>query len=295
MTHKENSVTARTARRSITLGLAVGLAGGMLLGPVSPVHATTTEAQMCSVDSAELRWGVKERFRNYISGSIANGEWTTANGASYESPTFVWANGTGEISSDLEDGAVDFTGDVHFTGHGGLMKLDLQNPSIVFTGPDSAQLVAAMGSVDTEGSEVALERVVAAVADFSGAEIGDGTSYTIENAPVRLTSEGAAAFNGEYGDYVAGDTMDGLALSLTVSGCTIGADTGTAPAPVEEEEVVSQEPAPAPVAASIPWLPIAIGGIALIAIGVTSGMLLAGRKKNQADAQQDAPDAGGDS
>lgn len=267
-------------------GLAACLAGGLLLGPVSPTFATATEAQTCSVDSAELRWGVKERFRNYISGSIANGEWTTENGATYESPAFIWANGTGEMGADLEQGAVSFTGDVHFTGHGGAMKLDLQDPTIEFTGPGAAQLVLGMGSVDTEGADVSAERVVAAVVDLTRADASTASSYSITNAPVRLTADGAEAFNGEYGDYVAGEEMDALALSITVSGCELGVTVATpTPAPTEESEPMISDPAPVPETAPVPWIPIAIGGVALLAIAVTSGMLIAGRKKKPAQGE----------
>ncbi|GAA1317061.1 HtaA domain-containing protein [Leucobacter albus] len=273
-----------TARRTVAAGVAAGLAGGLLLlGPAGPGFASTSEAATCTVSGGELKWGVKERFRNYISGSIANGEWTTENGATYETPAFGWANGAGQVQPDLEAGAVSFTGDVHFTGHAGAMKLDLQDPAIEFTGPGAAQLVLGMGAVDTEGADVELEPVVAALVDLSKAT-ATGTSYSVADAPVRLTADGAAAFNGEYGDYVAGDDMDALSLSFTVSGCELGlAPVTETPTPSEEPEDVAEDPAPEPQAAPIPWLAIAIGGIALVAVGVTTGMLIAGRKKPSSD------------
>src|SRR5690606_24359517 len=49
----------------------------------------------CEVVGAALGWGFKEEFRAYVDGSIANGEWTTADGATYETPSFQWANGAG--------------------------------------------------------------------------------------------------------------------------------------------------------------------------------------------------------
>lgn len=280
---EENYVNRRTTRIAVSASLAAGLAGGLLLGPISPTFAAVGESQQCTVDSAELRWGVKERFRNYISGSIANGEWTTENGASYESPTFIWANGTGEMSAGLDQGSVKFSGDVHFTGHGGAMKLDLQDPELVFTSPNTAQLILGMGSSDTEGSEVSLERVVAGAVDLTRGDSSSGTSYSIANAPVRLTAEGASAFNGEYGDYVSGDEMDTLALSVAVSGCQLAATAGEeVPATEEPSESATPEPVPAPGAPEVPWVPIVIGGVALLAIAVTSGMLIAGRKKKSA-------------
>lgn len=287
--YKEMFVNRMIVRRGAPAALAAGLAAGLLLGPASPSFAATEDteagAAVCAVDAAELRWGVLERFRNYISGSIANGEWTTENGASYETPAFSWANGTGEFGADLESGSVSFTGDVHFTGHGGLMKLDLQNPEIVFTGPQSAQLVVGVASTDVEGGELSFERVTMGKVDLSGADTTSG--FEIASAPVRLTADGAKALNGDYGDYVAGTDLDPLALSVAVSGCEIGVSTGTAapvePAPSPEEAGAVQDPELAAEAAGpeIPWVPIAIGGIALIAIAVTGGMLVAGRGKSQ--------------
>ena len=287
----------RTVRKTITGGLVAGLAGAMLLGPVSPTFAATEPASTdaaasCVVDTAELKWGVKERFRNYISGSIANGEWTMENGVTYETPAFTWTPGTGTVQPDLEAGSVDFTGDVHFTGNGGLMRLDLHDPSIEFTGPGAAQLVVGLGSADTAEAEVTIERVAAAVIDVSAGS-GEGSSYSVTDAPVRLTAAGAEAFNGEYGDYVAGGDMDGLSLSLTVSGCELGVTAAPAPEPpvTETPEAGETLPAPQPEAGpEIPWIPIAIGGVALIAIGVTTGMLLAGRKRPAAEvaAEDDA-------
>lgn len=279
---------ARRASRMLAAGITAGLvvAGGLLLGPVGPAiavdgDAVDGDAATCAVDTAELHWGVKESFRNYISGSIANGEWTTENGASYETPAFRWENGTGTFASDLSEGSVAYTGDIHFTGHDGAMTLDLSNPEIVFTGPDSAQLVLSMGSADTAGTEITYEPVVAAKVDLSGFDAGDGSMLTIENAPVALTAEGADAFNGEFGDYYAGQELDPLALNIAVSGCEIAASTGTQePA----EETADSEETAAPIAAepeeqAFPWLPVAIGGVALIAIGVSAGMLIAGRRK----------------
>ncbi|MGO3146466.1 MAG: HtaA domain-containing protein [Leucobacter sp.] len=279
---------ARGASRTLTATLlaALVIAGGAVLGPVgaaSPAIAAPGDGASCTVDSAELRWGVKESFRNYISGSIANGEWTTENGASYETPAFKWDNGVGTFASDMSEGAVAFTGDVHFTGHDGAMTLDIKNPEIVFTGTDSAQLVLSMGSADTEGAEIAYEPVVAAKVDLSGYDAGDGSTLTIENAAVALTAEGADAFNGEFGDYYAGQELDPLALNISVTGCELAGSAGTQePA----EDPTANEEAAVPTTAqsegqTFPWLPVAIGGVALIAIGVSAGMLIAGSRKSK--------------
>ncbi|MFC5339141.1 HtaA domain-containing protein [Leucobacter denitrificans] len=272
---------SRAAAAGITAGIIA--AGSLLLSPAGPAAAHDGhdhEVATCAVDSAELRWGVKESFRNYISGSIANGEWITENGVTYETPAFSWANGVGSFASDLSEGSIEFTGDIHFTGHNGGLTLDVSNPKIVFTGPDAAQLVLDMGEADETGN-VAYERVVAAKVDLAGYDAGDGSTLTVEEAPVALTAEGADAFNGEYGDYYAGQELDPLALNLAFSGCDLASSEAT-PAPSEEPE--ETEEAKVPISEDVeesefPWLPVAIGGVALIVIGVTTGMLIAGNKK----------------
>ena len=238
-----------------------------MLAPTAAVAALAPDAT-CTVQSSELKWGVKTSFRNYISGSIANGEWTTENGASYETPNFIWANGAGTFGADLAEGSVTFTGDVHFTGHGGVMKLDLKDPELVFTGSDSAQLVIGVGSTSTGGSELSYERVAMAKVDLSGRDTPDATSLSLEDAPVVLTAEGAKALNGGYGDYIAGQEMDALQLSLGVSGCALAEATGNG----ADEPAVADD-------TSIPWVPVAIGTGSLLVVLVTGAMLLSGRKK----------------
>lgn len=285
------------ARRGAAV--AVGLMiGGLLFAPAAPAFAETTPqaGAECTVTAADLGWGVKQSFRNYISGSIANGEWTTENGASYETPNFMWSGGTGTFAADLESGAVAFTGDVNFTGHGGAMKLDISNPEIEFTGGGDAQLVLAVGSTDVEGAEPTFERVSVAKVTLAGHSTAEGDKLIVAEAPVRLTSEGAAAMNGEYGSYVSGEEMDPISLSVTATGCDLTAAAVPTEAPAEESPSAEAEtPAPAPVedAPSVPWLPIGIGAVALIAIGVTVGMLVAGSRKGTGAGVQNSQDSQG--
>lgn len=280
-------MTRIASRRALSTAMAVGLAaGGLMLTPAAaalaaPTIAVTAPDATCTVQTAELKWGVKTSFRNYISGSIANGEWTTENGASYETPAFIWQNGAGTFGADLDEGSVAFTGDIHFTGHGGVMKLDLKDPELVFTGADSAQLVIGVGSTDTGGAELSYERVIMAKVDLTGRS-AEAKSLSLEDAPVALTSDGAKALNGGYGDYVAGQEMDPLQLALGVDGCTLAETTGAgsgddAPANAGDTplDAASDDKA------SIPWVPIAVGTGALVVVLVTGGMLLSGGRKKQ--------------
>jgi hypothetical protein len=106
--------------------------------------------------------------------------------------------------------------------------------------------------------------------------------------PTTLTNSGAAAFAGFY---QAGVDLDPVSLALVTDGCA--AETAAA-APVETAEPV-ETPTAAPVAdgeQDIPWLPIIVGGAALIVIGLTAGILIAGRRPRSSGA---AAETGSDS
>lgn len=285
-----------SARLAAGLGVgAIAVAG--LLGPTTAASATPFQSvnePSCNVTAGTLTWGVKESFRSYISGSIANGEWTVSDDMRYETPNFIWDKVSGSVTPELDADEIAFTGAVHFTGHDGAMTLDLANPKIEFTADDTAYLVLDIGSADTtSGGESAVQTEVrAAKLDLSTALNAGGTELAIDGAVPRLTTEGATALNGAYGSYVAGEELDPITLDATVAGCELGEQTAVAP---EEPEEVPLDPA-TPVAAEaeapqIPWLPIGIGAVALLVIGVTGGMLLGGRgKKNAAKPEPEAGD-----
>lgn len=283
---------ARTAVKVATIACGAILTAGLLAAPAAATPLTAEgsgSAASCDVSRAELAWGVKESFRSYISGSIANGEWTTENGAGYETPNFLWATDTGSVDEELGSGEIAFIGSVHFTGHGGALAMDLADPVIEFDG-DDAYLLLNIGATDNaeeeapEGGEVR-----AAKLQLDGALDTQTDQFTITEATVRLTSAGANAFNGEYGSYAAGDEMDPVSVSAALPGCNLGS---AAEPPAESEEPAAEEPiAQEPVVASapFPWFPVIIGAVALLVIGVTSGMLFAGRRK-KTDAQEQSGD-----
>ncbi|QZY52969.1 HtaA domain-containing protein [Leucobacter tenebrionis] len=266
--------------------------GGAVVAGTAPAMASPDPAQIaraqqepagCAIESAELTWGVKESFRSYISGSIANGEWTVSDDMRYETPDFIWDRAEGSVSGSLEEGRIAFTGAVHFTGHDGAMQLDLSDPAIEFSGENEAYLVLGIGATDAanEGGAAATAEVRAAEIDLSGALSAEGDTLEIAAAPVRLTEKGAEAFNGGYGGYVAGDELDPISLSATVAGCALAEIEAGGGSPDESSEPTDQGTLPVePREADpgIPWAPIIVAGVALLAIGVASGLLIAGRR-----------------
>ena len=224
---------------------------GLILDITPAAPTTTTALEGCTVESGDLTWGFKESFRSYISGSIAHGEWTVADGATYETPKFGWAGATGAYDAQTSTGQVDFTGSITFTGHDGVLNTTVANPSIRFDGPDSATLLLDVTGTTQEGvteQETAVEFVTL---DLSAAtvESADGV-VTITGAPAVLTADGATVF----GTYEAGEAFDAVTVNLTTVGCAVAAQV-----PAIADEPTSAAP-------GLGWVWIVIAVLAALAI-----------------------------
>ncbi len=190
-------------------------AAALVLAAALAVGAPAAAAPDCTVTASSMTWGFKESFRSYVSGTIANGEWTVADGTTYETPSFGWAAGTGSIDAGV--GRIAFAGSIEFTGHGGILDTTVANPALVFDGSSTASLLMDVSGTTQQGAEVDQQAVPFASVDISGAEFGDGT-VTLTDAPATLTGEGAAAF----GTYPAGEALDPITLELTADpACTV--------------------------------------------------------------------------
>lgn len=167
----------------------------------------------CTVEASTLTWGFKESFRSYISGTIASGEWTVADGASYQTPNFGWTGGVGTYEAATGEGVLAFSGSIEFTGHGGVLDTTVANPVIEFAGGDSATLLLDVSGTTQEGASVSEAGVEFAEIDLSTASVEwDGGVLTVTDAPAVLTAPGAEAF----GSYPAGEELDPLSFALTV-------------------------------------------------------------------------------
>jgi hypothetical protein len=181
--------------RAMVLAAALALTG-----------APTGAAASCTVDDATMTWGFKESFRSYISGTIANGEWTVEDGATYSTPSFGWTGGAGELTGAT--GVVAFTGSITFTGHGGVLNTTVANPQLRFDGSDSATLLLDVSGTTQEGVPVDERAVEFATIDLDGAVQGENVALT--SSPAVLTEAGAAAF----GTYEAGEQLDPISAVL---------------------------------------------------------------------------------
>src|SRR5699024_10710102 len=176
-----------------------------------------------AVSGATLSWGLKSSFRSYISGGIANGGGTTSGGINDADGGWTFSDGSGSINTETLGGSVTFPGTLHFTGHGGILDLQISDLTLRLTGPTSGSLYADMVSNDMEGNTSTYSGIQLATVSFPA--VSAGSSISLSGASVTLTSAGAEGFAGFY---EAGTTLDTLDAELPIGGpvdCSAAAGT----------------------------------------------------------------------
>lgn len=179
--------------------------------PVTPTREVQEQgASDGTIKSANLGWGVRDSFRNYVRGGIANGSWEL-NGTSYSSDAFNWSNGTGTFKNGK--GSISFSGSVRFTGHHGILDTTIANPRLEING-NSGTLYATMNSNDPSGKATNYGEVALLKVDLSGLQ-SSADAVSVNGAATTLTAEGAKAFAGFYD---AGKDMAPLSFSAAING-----------------------------------------------------------------------------
>ena len=192
--------------------------GSVSNNPAQPVCVPVTRTREVqeqgasdgTIKSANLGWGVRDSFRNYVRGGIANGSWEL-NGASYSSDAFSWSNGTGTFKGGK--GSISFSGSVRFTGHHGILDTTIANPRLEING-NSGTLYATMNSNDPSGKATNYGEVALLKVDLSGLQ-SSADAVSVNGAATTLTAEGAKAFAGFYD---AGKDMAPLSFSAAING-----------------------------------------------------------------------------
>ena len=192
--------------------------GSVSNNPAQPVCVPVTRTREVqeqgasdgTIKSANLGWGVRDSFRNYVRGGIANGNWEL-NGTSYSSDAFNWSNGTGTFKNGK--GSISFSGSVRFTGHHGILDTTIANPRLEING-NSGTLYATMNSNDPSGKATNYGEVALLKVDLSGLQ-SSADAVSVNGAATTLTAEGAKAFAGFYD---AGKDMAPLSFSAAING-----------------------------------------------------------------------------
>ncbi len=238
-----------------------------MLGPGTQAMAAPSQEGLaepgCTVRDATLSWGFKESFRAYIDGGIANGEWTTSRGATYETPEFTWAHGQGRYDPESGEGYVEFLGTVRFTGHEGLLDTTIADPALSISGGQAVLLL------DVSGPSMEGERIEAQDVPFvelTGVDVsGDGARLALESDSV-FTADGEAAFP----DYQAGAAFDPVTVELELDLCS-------PPGGYAGGDDISPPPSP-------PMLAIvaAVVGPLLFAVAIVVAIVIALRRRGRA-------------
>ena len=192
--------------------------GSVSNNPAQPVCVPVTRTREVqeqgasdgTIKSANLGWGVRDSFRNYVRGGIANGSWEL-NGTSYSSDAFNWSNGTGTFKGGK--GSISFSGSVRFTGHHGILDTTIANPRLEING-NSGTLYATMNSNDSSGKATNYGEVALLKVDLSGLQ-SSSDAVSVNGVATTLTAEGAKAFAGFY---EAGKDMAPLSFSAAING-----------------------------------------------------------------------------
>lgn len=188
--------------------------------PTSPAPGTTSAAPSAtpSIADGTLGWGVKESFRAYVVGSVANGEITTSGGASQaaDNGVFTFVDATGEYDTDEDTLSATFEGAVNFKGHEGEGEdggygLDLTlSDARMSLDEGSGELTADVTSLGEKTEDVVLADLKAAKSDLTASD----DVITVDDVAATLTAAGAEAFGGFYTEGTELDTVD-LAVALT--------------------------------------------------------------------------------
>lgn len=209
-----------TASAAFTLAVAIVAATSAAAAPVStaavvipaaPVSAQAPASTACVASTGSFSWGFKESFRAYVSGSIANGEWSTDGGITYATPAFLADELTGEVQLDTLAGELAVEGSMRFTGHDGILDTTIADPRLQFDGAGGIVMVVDVTGTTQDFVEVSAADVPFVIGDVADAEWSvDGELLVIDAVPLTLTAEGADAF----GTYPEGEPFDALTVTL---------------------------------------------------------------------------------
>lgn len=166
------------------------------------------------VVETRMGWGIKDSFRSYIRGSIAQGDWTPTGGAVYNSGNFIFSGSEGTVTvagGTVTAGTLKFGGSVLFTGHEGVLRTVISSPEIRIDG-SSATLVANVESNDTSGNPKDYGRIVVADLTLTRASVTDGVLDGAASAA--LSADGSAALGGFYS---TGEALDPVSFRAALS------------------------------------------------------------------------------
>lgn len=256
------------------------------------------ETKAGRIEDAAVDWGVRRTFREYVTGSIAQGEWRLSAGAQDGGALFRFPRGEGTYDKKKQTLDADFAGTVRFTGEHGL-DLALSKVSVKVKDGKGTLLAdvdskgsTSNGSNSKGGKGVTLKK--APLVTFVAKELKprDGL-VSLTEVPSKLTADGAKAFGGMY---KAGSEMDPLSLAVALDAdaklpALPDLGSSASPAPQAKKAAAPKtENAAGASDSSSPAVPIGVGaGVAvLLAAAVTFGVV---RRKRAATTDTSGSDS----
>jgi hypothetical protein len=200
------------------LAFAVSLL--LLAGVASPAAASPTSfaasGDMCEVRSWEMTWGFKESFRSYLSGTTAEGGWSTSGNIGFETRAFTFTGSSGYLNSDGDQGELVTHGRIIFNDDE-LLNQTFSRPKLVIESSSKAALYFAVSGDTQEGVSVQEPNVRFAEINVQRYSVDPSAGlWSIVSAPTVLTPAGAEAFDA----YPPGEMLDPMDIVIRVApGC----------------------------------------------------------------------------
>ncbi|MEU7134008.1 HtaA domain-containing protein [Streptomyces sp. NPDC046261] len=257
--------TEGTALDRVSLSADV-VAGAKASPSASPSAAPEEEKDRPKGEftGAAVDWGVRRTFREYVTGSLAQGSWKLSDGAQDGGALFRFPAGKGSYDAGAAKLDAAFSGTLRFTGK----DLDLALGGVKVAAEDGKGTLSA--DVTRAGGQ-SEKNVPLVTFDASGLKEKGGL-LAVAGAPAKLTAQGAKAFAGMYQE---GADMDPVSLAVPLDakaqlpalpdlGRAAPGPTRSAPAPAATEAASSDS---ASSSSSFPVLPLSIGAGVLVVAG----------------------------
>ncbi|MFF0450370.1 HtaA domain-containing protein [Streptomyces sp. NPDC004609] len=186
---------------SLSVDLAAERPGRSAEPPAAGNDGPATAGRL---QDAAVDWGVRRTFREYVTGSIAQGEWTLSGGAQDGGAVFRFPQGKGTYDARRQSLDAAFAGSVRFTGE----RLDLTLTRV------TAKVTGGKGTLSADVVGKGTTRKAVPLITFEARDFAPENGLAaLTEAPATLTAGGAAAFGGMY---KAGTGMDPVSLAVTV-------------------------------------------------------------------------------
>ncbi|OIJ67186.1 HtaA domain-containing protein [Streptomyces mangrovisoli] len=181
----------------------------------SPSGSQTAAPSHGDIADGTLGWGVKESFRTYVVGPVANGVITVSGGArqAADNGPFTFTDATGSYDTEAGTLSAAFEGAVTFRGHesDGVYALDLTLADLRATLDDgTGTLTADVTSLGRTTKDVVLADLKASSPGLTAQD----DVITVDDITATLTEAGAQAFSGYY---TAGTALDPVDLSVALT------------------------------------------------------------------------------